>query len=72
MLMSLPAFIQSVEEALWDAGQVRLGADERTGGAFFDGRGGHILLLMNYPAASCGVSKIARNEASFGEFTPRD
>ena len=45
MLMSLPAFIQSVEEALWDAGQARLGADERTGGAFFDGRGGHILLL---------------------------
>jgi len=28
--------------------------------------------LMNLPAASCGVSKTARNEASFGEFTLRD
>jgi hypothetical protein len=26
--------------------------------------------LMNYPAASCGVSKTARNEASFGEYDP--
>jgi hypothetical protein len=25
---------------------------------------------MNYPAASCGVSKTARNEASFGEYDP--
>jgi len=29
-------------------------------------------LIMNLLAASCEVSKIARNEASFGEFTPRD
>ena len=29
-------------------------------------------VLMNYPAASYGVSKTARNEASFGEFTLRD
>jgi len=28
--------------------------------------------LMNLPAASCGLSKTARNEASFGEFTLRD
>ena len=27
---------------------------------------------MNLPAASCGVSETARNEASFGEFTLRD
>jgi hypothetical protein len=27
---------------------------------------------MNLPAASCGISKTARNEASFGEFTLRD
>jgi len=27
---------------------------------------------MNLSAASCGVSKTARNEASFGEFTLRD
>jgi len=27
---------------------------------------------MNLPAASCETSKAARNEASFGEFTPRD
>ncbi|MDP2158088.1 MAG: type II toxin-antitoxin system HicA family toxin [Nitrospirota bacterium] len=27
---------------------------------------------MNLPAASCGVSKTARNEASFGEFTLRE
>ncbi|PKN60928.1 MAG: hypothetical protein CVU53_00605 [Deltaproteobacteria bacterium HGW-Deltaproteobacteria-11] len=26
--------------------------------------------LMNYPAASYGVSKTARNEASFGEYDP--
>jgi hypothetical protein len=25
---------------------------------------------MNYPAASYGVSKTARNEASFGEYDP--
>ena len=25
---------------------------------------------MNYPAASCGVSKTARYEASFGEYYP--
>ena len=25
---------------------------------------------MNYPAASCGVSKTARSEASFGEYDP--
>jgi hypothetical protein len=25
---------------------------------------------MNYPAASCGVSKTARYEASFGEYDP--
>jgi hypothetical protein len=24
--------------------------------------------LMHYPAASCGVSRTARNEASFGEY----
>ena len=28
--------------------------------------------IMNYPAASCGVSKNTRNEASFGELTLRD
>lgn len=28
--------------------------------------------IMNYPAASCWVSKKARNEASFGELTLRD
>jgi hypothetical protein len=28
--------------------------------------------LMNLLAASYEVSKTARNEASFGEFTPRD
>jgi hypothetical protein len=28
------------------------------------------LRKMNYPAASCGVSKTARNEASFGEYDP--
>jgi hypothetical protein len=27
-------------------------------------------LTYNYPAASCGVSKTARNEASFGEYDP--
>jgi hypothetical protein len=27
-------------------------------------------MLMNHPAASCGVSKTARNEASFGEYYP--
>ncbi|MBU1184521.1 MAG: hypothetical protein KJ663_05035, partial [Proteobacteria bacterium] len=26
--------------------------------------------IMNYPAASYGVSKTARNEASFGEYDP--
>jgi len=26
---------------------------------------------MNYPAASYGVSKMARNEASFGEYDPK-
>jgi len=26
---------------------------------------------MNYPAASYGVSKTARNEASFGEYNPK-
>jgi hypothetical protein len=26
--------------------------------------------IMNYPAASYGVSKTARNEASFGEYNP--
>ena len=31
-----------------------------------------LIIEMNYPAASCGVSKTARNEASFGEFTRRD
>jgi len=30
------------------------------------------LKLMNLPAANCGVSKTARNEASFGEFTLSD
>jgi hypothetical protein len=25
---------------------------------------------MNLPAASCGVSKTPRNEASFGEYDP--
>jgi len=28
------------------------------------------IFLMNYPAASYGVSKTARNEASFGEYDP--
>jgi hypothetical protein len=27
-------------------------------------------ILMNYPAASCGVSKKTMNEASFGELNP--
>jgi hypothetical protein len=26
---------------------------------------------MNLPAASCGVSKTSRNEASFGEYNPK-
>lgn len=31
-----------------------------------------LLRQMNYPEASCEVSKIARNEASFEEFTRRE
>jgi hypothetical protein len=28
-------------------------------------------LKMKYPAASCGVFKTSRNEASFGEYDPK-